>query len=178
MVIIILILTLFSVCVSPLAATPLSHLEAGDVDYDGKKITLVGAVHLTHQFGAIACDKAVIILPEREGEAKMLLTPQKILLYGNVNVQLRDGSTISSEEADINCPTLEGVFTANPPLKVVYSTLMVDGKETIPVKASSRAMRVIMKKSEGPNSSYVVHDMQAEGSVQIEYQNALRPKEQ
>lgn len=176
MVIVVILYAFFCTLSSSLLAAPLSHLEAGDVDYDGKKINLVGAVKLTHQFGAIACDKAVLLLPEREAEAKML-SPERILLYGNVYAQLRDGSTIASEEADIYCPTLEGVFTATPPQKVVYSTLMVDGKETIPVKASSRAMKVIMKKSDGPNSSYIVHDMQAEGSVTIEYQNALQTKE-
>lgn len=157
-------------------AALMTHIEANDIDYDGKKIRLTGAVQLNHQFGDIACDKAVLLLSENDTEVKMM-TPQRVLLYGSVYVKLRDGSIIVSEEADIHCPTLEGIFTANPPQKVVYTTFMIDGKDTIPVKASSRAMKVIMKKSDGPNSSYVVNDMQAEGSVTIEYQNALATKE-
>lgn len=174
MVIALLICTLFCVCSASLEAAPMTRVEAGDINYDGKKIDLKGDVVLNHQFGDITCDKAILLLSERDTEAKMMM-PQRILLFGNVYVKLRDESIITSEEADIYCPTLEGVFTAEPPQKVVYNTFMGEGKARIPIKASSRAMKVIMKKSTGPNASYIVQDMQAEGAVTVEYQNALQP---
>lgn len=172
MVIIVWLCSFFCAFSCLLIAAPMTQIEANDIDYDGKKICLRGKVKLNHQFGDIMCEKAILLLSENDTESKMT-APQRILLFGDVYVKLRDGSSITSEEADIHCPTLEGVFTSEPPQKVIYTTFMIDGKETIPVKASSRAMKVIMKKSDGPNSSYIVHDMQAEGSVIIEYQNAL-----
>jgi hypothetical protein len=152
------------------AAAPLTQIQANEVDYDGKKILMVGEVRIDHQFGKILCDKAELIMPE--GEQKRM-TPDKIFLNGAVEVTLRDGSILTSDAADINCQTLEGYFTSTPPQKVTYLTLIVEDNKTIPVKAMSRAMRVTMKKSEGPKSEYVIRDVQAEGAVNIEYQNAL-----
>lgn len=153
----------------PAYADTQTHIEADQADYDGKKICMNGNVHIQHDFADITCDKGVMLMDEA---SEKHLSPQRILLYGSVKAILHDGSILTSEEADINCQTLEGVFTASAPQKVIYRTRVEDGQETAAVKTMSRAMRVLMKKQkeEGEKSHYVVSDMQAEGAVNIEYE--------
>lgn len=150
----------------PLNAT---EIEANQADYDGDKIRLTGKVHIQHEFGEIFCDRGVMLM--MKGEKRF--SPERILLNDNVEVKLKDGSILTSEQADIDCITLIGLFTATAPQKVEYLTLMLEGDKTFPVKATSRAMRVTMKKADTPKSEYVIQDVQAEGAVNIEYQNEL-----
>ncbi len=163
------VLSLFVMFQARLHAGPMTHIEAHQVDYDGKQIHLVGKVHLSHEFGEITCAKAAVLLMPEQHQS---LTPQRILLQEDVCIKLKDGSQIESDEADIDCQRLEGVFTAAEPKKVMYCTFLQEGKGQVPVKASSRAMKVAMKKSE-TSSTYEIRDVQAEGAVQIEYQNSL-----
>ncbi len=150
----------------------MTQLEANDVDYDGKKIRLAGAVRIDHSFGELLCHKAVILLKNTPEGKKMV--PERILLDGEVEVHLRDGSTLTAGEADLDCSTLEAIFTAQLPVKVVYITSPEDGVKGIPMKASSRAMRVKMKKEgESGSSEYYLSDIQGEDSVTIEYINSL-----
>ena len=148
----------------PLEGANRTKIEADSADYDGKKIRMCGKVFLQHEFGNIRCEKAVMLM--KEGSDKRI-DPERILLYGNVQVGLRDGSVLHADEADINCMTLEGVFTAEAPNKVSYLTRIEEEGKSCPVKTTSRAMRVIMKRE---NKEYVIHDLQAEGAVNIEYQ--------
>lgn len=153
-----------------LFAAPKTSIEADNADYDGKKIRMVGAVHIQHEFGNITCDKGVLLMKE---SSEKRVDPDRILLDGAVSVVLHDGSVLTSDEADINCETLEGVFTAIAPQKVVYITRVEEGDNAVPVKTMSRCMRVTMKKQagqEGQKAQYVVQDVQAEGAVNIEYQ--------
>jgi hypothetical protein len=151
----------------PLAAT---HIAASDVSYDGKKVFLRGSVRLQHDFGAISCDEAEIIL---EPNTKNLAF-DTILLKGNVFVKLKDESEVRSEKADINCKTFEGLFHSDAPQKVIYTTFANGQKDKTPVKATSQAMKVAMHKgAAGSNSSYTIRDIQAIGAVIIEYQNNL-----
>jgi len=150
----------------PLEAT---EIEANKAEYDGDKIRLTGNVHIEHDFGEIHCDRGVMLM----AKGQKRYAPERILLNDNVHVKLKDGSILTSEEADIDCQTLVGLFTAKAPQKVEYLTLMLEGDKTFPVKATSRAMRVMMKKQEIPKSEYVIQDVQAEGAVNIEYQNEL-----
>jgi len=152
----------------PLQANVVNSLEADIVDYDSKKIRLNGHVHIVHQFGEIRCSKAVLLF-DAEGQDK--LSPSRILLDQDVSMVLKDGSLITSDEADIDCKTLVGVFVCTPPSKVSYLTRVVDHNEAVPVKATSRAMRILMKKTSGPKPEYVVADVQGEGAVSIEYLN-------
>lgn len=166
----ILLIVLLLFAAKSLSGAQLAKIEAEDVDYDGKRVMMTGKVHIDHQFGEIFCEEAELLMPA--GETKKM-TPEKIFLRGAVKVRLHDGSVLTSDAADIDCKTLEGYFTAEPPQKVTYLTLIVEEDKSIPVKAMSRAMRVSMKKTEGPKSEYVIRDVQAEGAVNIEYQNAL-----
>ncbi len=159
---------LFTLCTLLLEASPRTNLEADRADYDGNKIRVEGAVCIRHEFGDIRCDKGVLLM--KAGSEKRL-DLDRILLYGAVEVVLQDGSVLTSDEADINCQTLEGVFTAAPPEKVTYLTRVEEDGQTVPVKTQSRAMRVQMKKQEGEKTQYVIHDVQAEGAVNIEYQH-------
>lgn len=158
------LLLLFIVCVCSLQAK--TTMEADSADYDGKNIRMAGNVHIEHEFGTIDCLKGVVVM--KEG-SKMRFDPDRILLSGEVLVVLHDGSELRSDEADINCDTLEGVFTAEAPQKVEYVTRVEEAGKTVPVKTMSRAMRISMKKEEA-TSQYVVQDIQAEGAVNIEYQ--------
>src|SRR5215469_10631509 len=97
-----------------LIASVLRTVEASNVDYDGKKIRLAGEVHIVHQFGEIRCEKGVLLFDEENPQAKKL-SPTRIMLHGDVLIKLHDGSELEADEADINCKTLEGVFTANAP---------------------------------------------------------------
>lgn len=154
-----LVLLMLLVCL-PLTAANRTSLEAESVDYDGKKIRMAGAIKIAHEFGDLACNKGVILM--KEG-----MNPERILLYGDVVVVLKDGSILASEEADINCETLEGVFRSTSPQKVEYTTRVEEDKKAVPVKTMSRSMRVTMKK--GTKSEYVISDVQADGAVNIEY---------
>jgi hypothetical protein len=149
-----------------------NSLEANVVDYDTKKIWLNGAVHIMHQFGEIQCEKAVLLFDDTPG-AK--LSPSRILLNGAVSMKLKDGSIITSDEADIDCKELVGVFVCTLPRRVSYMTRVIDHNDAIPVKATSRIMRILMKKTEGPKPEYVVADVQGEGAVSIEYSNNEEP---
>ena len=146
-----------------------SQIEANDVDYDGKKIRLAGAVRIEHSFGELYCQKAVVLLAQKDPEKRA--SPDRILLEGDVKVILRNGAHLTSQEADLDCNTLEAVFTATPPTKVVYVTAPTEGIQNTPMKASSRAMRVKMKKNE--SSEYAISDLQGEDAVMIEYLNSL-----
>jgi hypothetical protein len=157
---------------SKLVANVLQNIEASQVDFDGKKIRLAGDVHINHQFGEIRCEKGVLLLDEQRVQDKKHM-PSRILLSGSVEIKLKDGSVLTSDEADIDCKNLEGVFSSTPPNKVTYLTLFLEQGKTVPVKALSRAMRVLMKKSDGPKSEYVVSDVQGIGAVSVQYQNNL-----
>jgi hypothetical protein len=150
-----------------------TQLEANDVDYDGKKIRLAGSVRIDHPFGELCCEKAVLLLAEGSETSKKMI-PERILLEGQVHVLLQDGSSLVSDEADLDCKTLEAVFTATLPTKVIYTTSKDGGVNGIPIRASSRALRVKMKKDVASNSSeYALSDVQGEDAVTIEYLNAL-----
>ncbi len=148
----------------PLEGASRTKIEADSADYDGKKIRMCGKVFLQHEFGNIRCDKGVMLM--KEGSDKRI-DPERIMLYGSVEMVLKDGSILKADEADIHCTTLEGVFTAEAPNKVSYFTRIEEEGKTCPVKTTSRAMRIIMKRE---NQEYVIHDLQAEGAVNIEYQ--------
>lgn len=156
------------------AGAILKNVQADQIDYDTRKIRLAGAVWILHEFGEIRCEKGVLLFEETQ-TAK--LAPRRILLEGSVQVTLQDGSTISSDEADIDCASLEAVFVSKSPAKVVYITRVVDDKVSVPVKATSQALRVLMKKSEGSKSEYVLADLQGEGAVRVEYQHVESEKE-
>jgi len=147
----------------------ISEIKAKDVDYDGKRITLKGDVKIEHRLGRLACNKATIFLLQAKDTEEKNLTPEYITLEGGVIAELKDGSILHSQLAEINCQTLEGVFTSPNPEKVTYIAQMKEGEKTVPVKTTSSAMRVRMKKKE---NEYVFSDFQGEGSVSIEYQHS------
>ena len=151
-------------------ADSVTQIAAHDVSYDGKKVLLRGCVRLTSEFGAISCDQAEIAL---EPHTKNL-TFDTIFMKGNVLVTLKDESEVQSENADINCKTLEGLFHSESPQKVVYTTFLSGQKDKVPVKATSKALKVTMHKiANSQSSSYTIRDVQAIGAVIVEYQNNL-----
>ncbi|MCE5293510.1 MAG: hypothetical protein LLF94_02710 [Chlamydiales bacterium] len=145
-----------------------TSIQADSADYDGKKIRMAGGVRIQHEFGNIACDKGVMLMKEAP---EVRLDLDRIMLNGSIELILHDGSVLTAEEADINCKTLEGVFTATEPNKVIYLTRVEEDGQAIPVKTMSRSMRVTMKREQnGSGSQYVIQDVQALGAVNIEYQ--------
>jgi hypothetical protein len=147
----------------------ISEIRAKDVAYDSRQIQLIGEVFIDHQFGTIVCDKATIQLaPSKDATAKNIM-PEKIFLSGHVQAKLKDGSELSSEEAEIDCSTLEGYFRSKAPNKVVYTMVVVEGDTKAPIKTTCEAMRAKMKKTEH-GEGYVFSEVKGEGSVVIEYQ--------
>lgn len=172
MVIIWVVVALFCLPIDGFASI-LKNIEASQIDYDTKKIRLSGAVYIVHEFGELRCEKGVLLFEEAQSTK---LSPSRILLEGDVHITLQDGATIASDEADIDCKSLEAVFVCIPPKKVSYIMKIVEDAKTVPVKATSQALRVLMKKSDGPKSEYVIADLQGEGAVNIEYQK-IEPEE-
>lgn len=162
-----------SMLLSNSSSDDVSAVHARDVEYDGTKIRLAGDVFIENHLGQIFCDKATLQLPSGDQSMAKGLSPENIWLQGHVKIKLPDGASLTSNEADINCIELEGLFTATPPDKVIYITYMQDGKQKIPVKTSSNAMRLKLKKVED-SSQYEVSDVKGEGSVAIEYQSPLK----
>jgi len=163
---------IFSTQVLFAADANISEIKANGVSYDGKTIHLNRDVFIDHQFGTIVCDEAHLVLPQTESNH---LAPETITLTGHVKVKLHDGATLLSDEAEIDCVALEGLFTAKEPNKVVYITAANEGEA--PLKTSGRAIRVKMKKVEGEEGKgkgkkprYIFSDIQGEGAVSIEYQ--------
>lgn len=169
-----LFLLIWAFCPLPVFANQdvvrtISEIKARDVSYDGRKIRLTGEVSIDHRLGFITCDKAELLMPDEQTGAKGL-TPERIFLQKGVKLVLKDGSTLTSDEANINCVDLSGLFTADVPNRVVYTTFVDEDGKRMPVITSSRAMKVTMKKDES-TSQYVLADMQGEGAVSIQYQN-------
>ena len=152
----------------------ISEIKADDIDYNGKKICLAGSVRIDHHLGMLHCDKAELVLLDGHKEVKNAgpaptSAPERIILQHNVQLEMKNGSSLVADHADINCLELEGVFTAALPHKVVYTTYLEEEGKRVPVITSSQTMRIKMKKDE-KTAQYVLSDIQGEGAVTIEYQ--------
>ncbi len=156
----------------------ISDVKAKDVSFDGKRIILTGDVVIEGRLGIINCERAELFLPDsnesrhsekgHSKETSPALSPDRILLKNSVTLELKDGSSLTADEADINCIDLEGVFHAKPPHKVVYVAYVEEDGVRVPVKTTGNTMRVKMKKDE-KSSAYILSDVQGEGAVTIEY---------
>ena len=155
-------------------ATPVMKLRAEDVNFDGKQVHLAGSVYVEHTFGKLECEKAVLILEEKQQVGSAIARgfyPTRILLEGAVQVELHDGSSLTADDADIDCAKLEGVFTSDLSRKVVYISYVQEGFWRSKVKAESRALRLKMKRGEGKNPLYTFTDLHSEEAVHIEYES-------
>jgi len=147
----------------------LSKIRAKDVHYTGDEIHLTGEVNIDHKFGEIFCNKAVVFAAHSPAGVSSSFNAEKIDLFGDVIINLKDGSSIHSDTAFLNCITLEGVFNANAPNQVVWLTHMQDQDKKVPVKTSSSSLKVKMKKGEN-GDEYAFSELKGEGAVCIEYQ--------
>jgi hypothetical protein len=154
-----------------------SEVKARDVSYDSHEIRLTGDVFIDHKFGLIYCDKATFIMAQPSDGAPKPFQAEKIILEGKVKVELRDDSTLSADEAILDCEALEGRFKAVHPNKVVYVAMMQEEGKKTPVKTSSSQLYVKMKKEEGA-AEYTIADLKGEGSVAIEYLPEKTKKEE
>jgi len=92
------------------------------------------------------------------------LSPERIFLQKDVKFILKRCSTLTSDEANIDCLELSGVFTSVAPNRVVYTTFIGEDDKKLPVTTSSMLMNIKMKKDE-KLSQYVLSDVKCEGSV-------------
>lgn len=164
------VILLFLPFIAEGVAVPLSGIKAQDANYNGKTIVLIGDVSIDHQFGKLYCDKATLLLQPADAAEGRNFAPEKILLEGKVRAELQNGNSLNAQFAEIDCLTLEGVFTAQEPEKVVCVTFIEgknDDKKT-PVRTSSQSMRVKMVKAE-KTAEYVFSELKGEGKVSIEY---------
>ena len=154
----------------PLVAA-LSSLEANSVDFDGDQIRLGTNVHIEHTFGKIRCDKACIMLEEQLPSKKKV--PRTIFLEGNVQIDLKNDSSIVSDKAEIDCKTLQGIFTVTDSEKVIYTTQSNDKGAATLMRTTSKSLQVTMKKvaEEGRKAVYSIQDIQGQDADRIEYQD-------
>ena len=157
--------------------TPLMKVSADCMNYDGKKVLMVGHVFLEHTFGVLQCDKALLLLtqaclPKIDASQEQMppkkFSPVRIQMEGSVYIVLRDKSTLSSDEADIDCTTLEGIFTAKAPNKVKYTAFMPSGSSQSKVTCLSPQLHIKMTKMGEKNPEYICTDLQGKDGVHIE----------
>jgi len=147
---------------------PIQQLEAENIDFNEKIITLTGNVSVAHEIGILHCYKSILHLNDTKTSANELAVNQ-ILLYENVTIDFSDGSQLTADEGTLDCVTMESVFISTPPSKVVYTSYAQDEHQKIPVRASGRVLKAkIVKTPQG----YALSSLKGEGAVNIEY---LRP---
>jgi hypothetical protein len=153
---------------------PVHQVEAEKVDYGSNKLVLVGNVKVIHDLGIIHCQEATLLFSgeKKEGDA---LFADRILLHNDVSIDFSSGSKLTSDEADIDCKTLEASFASHSPHRVVYITHAVEEGVEIPVKATSKTLKAKIIKT---SSGYSLSNLQGEGAVSIEYlRNGRQGKE-
>lgn len=143
---------------------PIHNIEAEHIDFNEKKIHLVGNVKVDHEFGMIRCQEATLLLRQdkKEGET---LPVERILLKDKVSIDFSNGHTLLSDEGDIDCATLEGIFLATSSTVVTYLSHSENGPLKTPLKATSKALKgKIAKTPQG----YQLTELKGEGAVHIE----------
>lgn len=170
-------------CVSSLYVSGLmakDDITARRIHYNGTQILLEGDVCMHIRMGEVKCQKATIFLqpdtPKEEAsqQAKNTLLPlkninaQKILLHEKVYLKLSDGATLEADDADINCLSCIGIFTAQTPQQVVYTRYLEEEGKKTPIRTKSDSLHITMKKAE-QGAGYSISDVQGDGLVSIEY---------
>jgi hypothetical protein len=165
----------FLIALSPHASTtlqgaeelpllPIHNIEAEHIEFNEKTILLVGNVKVTHEFGVIRCQEATLLL-RQEKRAGETLPVERILLKEAVTIDFSEGHSLSSDEGDIDCATLECIFLATPPHVVTYISSSETGPLKTPLKATSKALKgKITKTPQG----YELMSLRGEGAVHIE----------
>jgi hypothetical protein len=150
---------------------PIKQVEAEQIIYTDTLVTLIGHVSVSHDIGIVRCNKALLYLSDGK-QNENDLSIQKIELFDEVKIDFTDGSSLSSQEGEINCQSMESIFTASPPEKVIYTSYAHDEKNSVPVRASGRNLKAkIVKTPQG----YSLTSLKCDGAVHIEY---LTPEEQ
>lgn len=148
---------------------PIQQVEADTIDFNEKILTLTGNVSVTHEIGIIHCNTGLLHLNNTKAPTNDLAV-QTIFLHENVIIDLSDGSQLRSDEGQLDCLTMEGIFTSHPPAKVVYLSYAQDSHKKIPIRASSRILKAkIIKTPQG----YTLSSLKGEGATTIEYLNPL-----
>jgi len=143
---------------------PIHNIEAEHIDFNEKIIHLVGNVKVDHEFGVIRCEEATLLLRQEKKEGETLPV-DRILLKDNVSINFSEGHTLLSDEGDIDCTTLDGIFLAAPSGVVTYLSYSDNGPLKTPLKATSKALKgKITKTSQG----YALTELKGEGAVHIE----------
>jgi len=143
---------------------PVQHIEAEQVTFDERTVHLKGNVKVIHEIGTLACQECRLVLDQHTKQEGIAV--REIFLQKDVNVDFTDGSSLHSDEGEINCETFDSVFRATPPRKVIYTTFTGDGKEGLPIKATSRVLRATLGKTE---QGHALKSLKGEGAVNIEY---------
>ena len=144
---------------------PIQQVEAENIDFNEKILTLTGNVSVTHEIGTIHCNKGILHLNDAKTSTNELAV-NKIFLHEAVVIDFSDGSQLMSDEGQLDCITMEGVFTSQAPSKVIYTSYAQDVHQKIPVRASGRLLRAkIIKTPQG----YTLSSLKGEGAINIEY---------
>ena len=160
---------IFSLEGSSIPLLPLQQVEAEHVNLEDKTLHLVGHVKVVHEIGVLHCDESTLLMPQEKKEGENIAV-NTILLKGKVVIDFTDGSHLFADEGEIDCRTLEGIFIAYPPEKVLYTAFATDDHQRIPVRATGRALRAKITKTP---LGYSLTSMRGEGAVNIEYLRSI-----
>lgn len=145
---------------------PLEDIEADRIDIHGEKIFLQGSVKVICEIGVIRCDIADIFLGATSDKAaKRALST--IIMTGNVEVVLSDGSILQSDRGEIFCQKREALFYGRAQEKVVYTSFCTENDEKVPIVISGR--RIIARLVEGDDGKTTLTDILGDGAVSVEY---------
>lgn len=143
-------------------------IQAGHVDYDGKRILLTQKVDFQNPFGKLLADRAIVL--SNGGSSDL----DQVELEGGVTLSLRQGGQLSCTSALLDSKALTGNFRGDSQgNKVVYThALLMKNQQLVPLKASSQSMAVkLIEIPVKTSRKHVVAEITAQDDVSISYQN-------
>ncbi len=156
-----------------LDAWPLTNLPVQDIEADStisKKdsIVLQGSVRVRYEIGIVHCDQAIILLKNRK-ERQIDPCRERVEFFGNVIVYGFDGSLLKADWGELWYARKEAVFYGSSSQKVVYTAQKDQsvGGTSPPIIISGR--KIVAKIARDPSGNSSFTDIQAEGSVTIDY---------
>lgn len=142
------------------------EIESGKADYREKEVILSDNAIAQHPLGRMSAKQITILAP--------LLT-----MEGHVLINLKDGSMLTCDQADINYAGLKGSFYSIEPGEVVYTDNKLSGQPThsqsVPLVIRSRQMDMEMQERPTANlkSERAMSKVLAQGNVVVNYNEAF-----
>lgn len=145
-------------------------IQSGEVEYNGKEISLVGQVVIQHELGQISAHHLTII-PSSEKDKKNKFSFLK--MKEEVVVDSKDGGSLCCQEAEIDYANLTGLFLGNiqqPDVVYTHQSLTQDAKPPFLVK-SLEMQAELVRHYDSVKQTYKssIHQIQARHQVRAYY---------